>query len=133
MYFKLTSDCKREKWTVKVVATALVTCCHERIAYHRKRGEFWANERENAERELRDNGISLKQFSVTGGTRTQATLDESMAERVTECQQKQREHADSFNRFVAYRAMFALLKGNELELTADDVLYFNIEGADVDT
>ena len=131
-YFQITNELgRRHKWTVKVTADKMVSCCIERMTHHRERLAFWGKERASSELELKEKGISLKHFAVTGGQRTSAQLDETMAQRVSECQSRQKEHIESFNRFGAFKAMFKLLGMAEIDLNADDVLYFNIESADV--
>jgi hypothetical protein len=124
------SNGQREKWTVKVAATKLVTCCTERMQYHRERVDFWTKERVTAEESIRKDGITLTHSAVTGGHRTGVKLDDSMAERISECQQKMDSHKDSFNRFRAYSSMLVLAGEEMMVMHADDVLYFNLENAD---
>jgi hypothetical protein len=133
MYFRLTSETgKRERWTVKISGAKLSECCTERMGYHRERVAFWEKALATAEQSLRSDGIQLKHFEVTGGRRTEAQLDPSLAKRVAECEQRLKSNRDAVNRFAAYRALLAAGGPNaEYELNADDVLYFNLEGADI--
>lgn len=131
MYYSgLAESGKRNRWTVKVLASEVVKCCEERIGYHDTRANFWSDELRKSEEALRSGGIKLSHFPVTGGHRTEAQLDTSMANRVGECQKRLRSNQDSSRRFVAFRAMLKLLKDEPIELNADDVLYFNLNGAD---
>lgn len=131
-YFRLTSESgKREKWTVKVKADRMKNCCIERMKHHKERMAFWAAERIKADKALKEKGIQITQYEVTGGTRSEAKLDPSLMARLGECQQKEKANSESFAKFGAYKAMFVLMGENEIELNADDVLYFNVEGSDV--
>jgi hypothetical protein len=132
VYFTLTEG-RRHKWTVKVKASRLLGCCDERLSYHAERIEAWDGARKDAEDKLRADGIQLRHYSVTGGERMEAQLDASLAKRVSECEAKLRDHRDAENRFRAYRSFFVLSGDADIELTADDVLYFNLEGADAGT
>ena len=131
MYFQIGESGKRGRWTVKVSASKLLQCCISRMNYHSERLVFWEKEREVAENVLRTDGTKLKHFPVTGGQRTEAQLDPSLSNRVQECQQRAKSNKDSFERFGAYKALFLIAGSEVLELNADDVLYFNLEGADV--
>ena len=132
MYFRILNEMgKREKWTVKVPVEMLRSCCDERMRFHTNRLEFWTTEREQSESLLRSDGIKVKHFAVTGGQRTEAQLDPSMAARVAECEQRQKANKDSMNRFRAFKSMLSLMpQGTEMELNADDILYFNLNNAD---
>lgn len=131
-YFRITSESgKREKWTVKVKASRLEACCIERMKYHKERMGFWSAERVKSDKALKEKGITIQQFEVTGGTRSEAKLDPSLVARLGECQAKEKSNSEAFAKFGAYKAMFKLLGDSEVELNADDVLYFNIEGSDV--
>lgn len=127
-YFHLTEG-KRHSWKVKVKASRLAQCCEERMSYHNARIAFWDKERKAAEEELRSKGLQLRHFAVTGGERMEAQLDTGLAKRVSECERRLNEHRSAIDKFRAYKAFFAL-SSEEHDLTADDVLYFNLEGAD---
>lgn len=131
-YFRITNESgKREKWTVKVKADRMKNCCIERMKYHKERMSFWAVERAKADKALKEKGITVMQYDVTGGTRSEAKLDPSLVARLGECQQREKSNSEAFAKFGAYKAMFILLGDSEVELNADDVLYFNVEGSDV--
>ncbi len=121
---------ERTDWKVKVSAGKLGQACNERILYHRGRASWWLKEWEAAEKELRASGISLRHQEVTGGTRTEARLDDSMAARIAECENKAKSHRKSVDTFRAYAAFFNLAGAMNFEVNADDVLYFNLEQAD---
>jgi hypothetical protein len=112
MYFNIGSDSKRTRWSVKVDAKTMAKCCDERMSYHANRMNFWSDELEKAEKMLRSDGISIKHFPVTGGQRTEAQLDPSLAKRVSECQNRMKSNQDSLNRFRAYRSLCLLAVGD---------------------
>jgi hypothetical protein len=130
VYFRITEG-RRDRWTVKVPAKRLAKCCDERMEYHAGRLKFWDAERRDAEEKLRAVGIQLRHFAVTGGQRMEAQLDAGLAKRVSECEQRLKTNQDALAKFRAFKALLTLA-GDEpgVELTADDVLYFNLEGAD---
>jgi hypothetical protein len=130
MYFSMGESGRRHKWTVKVAAKQLTSCCSERMVYHEGRINFWKTELDASETKLRTEGIQLKHYEVTGGRRTEAQLDSSLSGRVGECQQRLKSNRDAYDHFAAYYAMFKLAGDSEFELNCDDVLYFNLEGAD---
>ena len=130
MYFSIGESGRRNRWTIKLNAQRLLENCTERINYHQSRADWWGSERTIAEGRLRSEGIQLKHFETSGGQRTEAHLDPSLAGRVSECQSKEKFHNDAVNRFVAFKAFFSLAGDEFLELNTDDVLYFNIGDAD---
>lgn len=130
-YFTIGSAAKRHGWTVKVPAFALVTACDERLAYHKGRIEFWSKELARASETLKTEGIKIRTYEVSGGNRSEAVLDPTLSGRVSECEAALKSNKDSVNRFTAYRSLFTIAKDEMLDLAADDVLYFNLEGADV--
>jgi hypothetical protein len=72
----------------------------------------------------------LTHFSVTGGQRTEAQLDAPLAKRVTECEVRLKEHRSALDRFRAFQSLLKLASQECVDLNADDVLFFNLEGAD---
>jgi len=95
------------------------------------RADFWQAEHDNAELRLQSEGITLQHFDVTGGRRSEAKLDASLVNRVSECEQKLKAHQEAILRFRAYKSLFDMIHPEELvELNVDDVLYFNVRGAD---
>lgn len=131
-YFHFTSESgKRERWTVKVNAETLKQCCKERRRYHEDRCNFWGEQHKIAEEKLRSCGIKLESLPITGGQRMEAKLDSSLANRLGECENKIKHHKDCVARFVAYQAFLSQLGPQaEVDLNVDDVLYFNLGGAD---
>jgi hypothetical protein len=133
MYFQLTNESgKRNRWTVSVAVADLVKACEARMAYHRERLAFWTTANTEAEKELRTDGLTVKKFEVSGGSRIEAQVDPSLAKRVGECQSAKKRHQEAINRFGAFASFCALCGADaKLDLNADDVLYFNLSGADV--
>jgi hypothetical protein len=134
-YFRITNETgKREKWLINAKAADLLKCCEERMKYHMERVKFWETQQVIAEKALKETGIKLTSHPVTGGNRTDVQLDPTMSNRVSECQNRLKENRQSVDRFRAYRAFF-YQAGKEtpdktFDLNADDVLYFNLAGAD---
>jgi hypothetical protein len=134
-YFRITNESgKREKWLINAKAVELLKCCEERMKYHTERVKFWLSQQTIAEKALRDTGIKLTSLPVTGGNRTEVQLDPTMSKRVSECENRLKENKQSVDRFRAYRAFFDQARKETpekaFELNADDVLYFNLAGAD---
>ena len=58
--------------------------------------------------------------------------DQDCDNRISECQQKVKEHLEAGKKFQAFYAMFGCMNLDyEVKLNADDVLYFNVNNADV--
>ena len=132
MYFKFGQvDGRREKWSIEVSSMELLACCDERMSYHKGRVAFWEVEHAKSEKALRESGISLRSFAVTGHDRLEAKLDQGLANRVSECQMKVGIHKDACRRFAAFRSLIGSSPGSAVfELNVDDVLYFNLAQAD---
>ncbi len=130
MYFRMTEG-KRERWTITMPAIKMLGSCKKRVDYHNGRVAFWQEQLSMAESKLRKEGLQFTSYAVTGGERTEAKLDPGLAARVQECRQRLSSNQDSANRFAAFHAFFKLAGSKDLELSADDVLYFDLEGADV--
>ena len=141
---------RRNKWTVRVSASVLAKCCMERMGHHIARLEWWAGERDKADLAVRAS-LTLQSLEHYGGSRLSAKLDSSMADRMSECQAKVASHQREVDRFRAFKAMFDLMVDSgshgdceapapgmgvptkydrEVDLNADDILYFNLNGAD---
>lgn len=131
MYFEFLHENVRSKWTVEVEAHHLLKASADRAAYHKGRAEWWRQQKESAETQLREFGITLEHFDVTNGVRTEAVLDQTLSRRVTECERKADTHRQLEKRYRAFASFFGLSSPDaKFKLNADDVLYFNLKAAD---
>lgn len=125
---------QRDKWRIKVSASKLKEACEERGKYHQDRMEFWEKERDKADARLRKEGLTFEQHQVSGGVRTEAKLDPELQYRLGECVKRLEHNKGRLAEFQAFKAFFELSGASEFsvlfELGADDVLYFNLQGAD---
>lgn len=139
MYKQLTQVLgQREGWRVRVPAQTLLECCKERIAHHAAKVEYWKKEHAKAEENLRANGVKLVNVpdSMSNSLKTttfavHASLDQEMANRLSQCENRVKANTLAMERFTSFKAMMSYGKGDDaFDLTVDDVLYFNLQSAD---
>ena len=119
----------RSDWKVKVPALQVVAAAMEQQAHHLSRQEWWENQQAIAEKDLRENGVEMREQPITGGNRLQAILDPERSRRVEECRGKVESHRQRAEEYQAYiHTLNLIIKEGEgtVELGVSDVQFFRM-------
>lgn len=119
----------RGDWKVKVPALQVVEAATERREHHINRKHWWENQLAIAEKDLRENGVEMREQPITGGNRLQAILDPERSRRVEECRAKVESHRQRAEEYQAYiHTLNLIIKEGEgaVELGVSDVQFFRM-------
>ena len=123
----------RHDWKCYLPARVVRESAEKKADYHRTRVAFWSDELEVANRELKENGIQLRDVPVTGGYRVEHVVDLPLSKRVTECREKLDNHQRLVTDYSAYVRLMELIESAQedeeedcVPLGPEDILYFDI-------
>ena len=129
-------ETNRDQFKFGVAALALIEKCATKSAMHAGRIEHWMAEHKRASEGLAEIGPVAMENFFTQSTRiapspTQTDLDKAlMARRLTEDRDrsaaKVNEHKQAKERIEKFKHAFELFPDKELELTVDDIWYFQL-------
>ncbi len=108
----------------------MIDCCVRRQAYHQERLAYWKGEAKVTEDKIRSEGMKLEEFQVTGGTRFEAKINESLGRRLSEAKSKAASHDAFLEQFTVFLAEFRRQPDREMPLQLGDVIYFGLHGID---
>ncbi len=130
----------KHSWNFKYQVEDLLVPCTERINHHKERETHYETELAAAEKDLRENGITMKEnlASLISGNITglshqhQPTFDQTKVQRINDCKQKLCDHRNRIVEYTKWLNAFkvALATGKEtaktIELCCDDVEFFHL-------
>jgi hypothetical protein len=126
----------RSTWKFPFGITDVRDAANVKASYHREREEYWALDVTEAEKELREKGVDLREFEATGGKQFQAVIDPARAQRLSEAKAKRDSHKAKAEQYEGFVAGLAKLQGEAgvanngtLELTIDDIAHFGLDAA----
>lgn len=126
-------------------AGSLVLPCEEKAKHHREREKVYTEKLEEAEKELREKGVTVEAFdpstgsylnfsnalasgNVTGVQQNfQPRVDQRMADEVRNAKTKMLEHRGKAWQYEKYAAAFSLDGEKLIRLTVEDVFYFGLK------
>ena len=119
---------RRNIWTFKYKPAEVLAAAKGRVKHHIKRKEFWNEEYDQAEKQLKEKGFEYRERQSSYEQQVQIVGDPELAQRVTDCRRKIAEHREKLSHYETWvRALEAKVErqpGEELELTIDDVVFF---------
>jgi hypothetical protein len=132
---------KRDEWTFRYRGKALLAATQAKIEHHDGRFVWWEKEKNTAETELREKGITIE-MRERPGTRLvpdQAAfsayaargvpivqLDPERQRHLQECHDKMDEHARRAQEYRVFARAFELNQDAELDLTVADIQFFGL-------
>jgi hypothetical protein len=113
--------------------------------YHRSREEHYTKELENAERNLKENGISVEVYdsrsntyygctgsivsgAMAGTSMLQPRVDQKCMDAVKNAKEKMIEHRDLATKYEKYIRAFTCAPESKIELGVEDVNFFRLKG-----
>lgn len=121
----------RNEWTFQYPANIVAGAAADRARYHDSKQTWWEDERERVLVELKESGLEVTGYEVTGGMRHDVQFDPKLTKRLSETTAK----IDGHRRDAEKYRMFAEVLGDQgddlLGLHPDDVHYFGLAGARV--
>ena len=129
---------------IERTAGALRTPTQRCLEYHRGREEFYTGELEKAEKDLRENGISLDAIDQLTGmvyqghiasgainsnqVNFQPRVDQKLLDRVKRAKDKMLEHRNKAVEYEKWLRVFRCAPADyRIELTTNEVTYFRLE------
>lgn len=130
MYSDRYESGNRDGWEFEYQGAELVTSTRKQFEYHAGREEYWSSEAKKMEGQIRDSGISLEEYAVTGGTRFEAKIDTSLGARLTECRAKEKEHRVLREQFEGFLHEFERPQNTShtFKLKLADLRFFGLVG-----
>lgn len=116
----------RHDWTFEVPAKTLLTAARKKDDYHTARKQYWEDVLEESEKEMISQGIKVKKYSVTGGTRRERSFDSALERRCNEAEDKIEKHTAKIKEYQRFRAALAQAEGRSFELTINDWEFFGL-------
>jgi hypothetical protein len=120
------SESVRGSWRFEYKASDLIPACQKRIRYHAERLEYWRKEARDTEEKIRSAGVQLQEFSVTGGSRFEARVDELLGRRLSEAKQKVSKHDGYLEQFQVFLREFQREVTRVYNLQLGDVIFFGL-------
>lgn len=138
--------CKERFWLDREAGT-LIESCKKKAERHREREKHYITKLEEAEKDLKENGVSIEAYDqmagiyvphVSGsicsgtiqnrGTNFQPRVDQRLVDNVNSAKSKMLEHREKAVQYEKYARAFALDPKRLIRLTVEDVTYFGLEG-----
>jgi hypothetical protein len=130
---------------VTVLAGILVEPSRKKAERHRERERDWIKKLEDAEKELREKGVSVEVYDQNAGTYLntailasgaigaqtqmfQPRVDQKLLDNVKHAKAKMLEHRSKAEQYEKYARAFALDKERKVRLSVEDIHYFGLEG-----
>ena len=83
---------RRATWVFRYKPSEVLAAAEAKVEHHTKRGEFWAEEHDKAEEELKEKGFEYRERFSSHEPHVQIVGDPELADRVAECRNKIKEH-----------------------------------------
>ncbi len=133
-------------WTT-VGADTLIEPSKKKAQKHREREQEWTKRLEEAEKELREKGITVDVYdsatqtymhtnvtpvmsgaiSNVGTQQFQPRVDQKLMDNVKNAKNKMMEHRNKAEQYEKYARAFAFGPDREIKLTVEDIHYFGLE------
>lgn len=133
------------QYWAEVDAQELIGPCKKKATTHREREKFWTTKLEEAEKELREKGVSVEVFdqntqtymnpmnSLLSGAITgaafqsfQPRVDQKLLDNVKNCKNKMLEHREKVVGYEKLIRAFSFNPGYRVKLSIDDVTYYGL-------
>lgn len=127
-------------------AGSLVQSAKDCAKHHRERETYYVKALEEAEKDLRENGVSMEVYDASakaylnvtsasicsGGIGShqqqfQPRIDQARMDKVTNAKNKMLEHRNAASQYEKYAAAFALAPDTVIVLTIEEVHYFRLK------
>lgn len=119
---------KRQEHTFQFSGKQISEAATAECQYHTQRLDFWNKEYEIAVAKVKEKGVEVREYAVTGGMRTQIVLDPTLQSRMDECRSKIFDHRKAADDFQIQAAAYGTQSERAYELHPDDVIYFRLAG-----
>jgi len=117
----------RSHWRFQYPVKLIAKAAQERVAYHSDRVQWWENQRDEAEKAIKNTGIQVRQHQFTGGKDVEIVIDPTLAKRLAECNDKVEGHRTSRESFECWERILTRSGNLEtLDLDVDDVRHFHL-------
>ena len=117
----------RYDWQFQYSRDALRKAVDQKILHHIKRIEWWEKEDDKAEAAIKEAGIDIREYAVTGGNRAELVIDPVLLSRFQETQSKIRAHKGNLKEYRRYyRALENQSSTVGFQLDIEDIQFFGL-------
>ena len=102
---------QRTKWTFHYQAEEVRAGAEAKVEHHESRYDFWTGERAAILGQIKETGLDVRNYEVTGGSRADVVIDPTLQKRLTECESKVREHSNAIEDYSRWVAVFEGVEG----------------------
>jgi hypothetical protein len=121
----------RREWNFQYIAREIADGARRKAEHHEERMAFWDAEIEAARDAIKASGVDIRSYDVTGGQRHEVVIDPSLANRLSEAQQKRSSHEDSAKEYRMWERVLEANGFEALRLDAADVDFFGLAEVEV--
>lgn len=117
----------REDWEFQFTAKEVAEAAEKVSSYHRGRQQHWDERARNLATEIRETGVELKEITVTGGSRFEAHVNNSLGNQLSEAKSKADSHKMTADKYADWGfALRTLAPSQTLSLDVTDVTFFEL-------
>lgn len=117
---------KRDKWKMQFTGANILRAVTQQVGYHRALEKRWADEQKQVHAQLKEKGVEIREYQVTGGTNVVPVLDQPLLARYGELGQKIASHRKSAEEYEQWQQIMRHQPETMFALHWDDVLFFGI-------
>ena len=117
----------RNDWQFDYSSEDLMKAVRTKIEHHQTRLEWWEKDREAVKKAIKESGIEVEEFPVTGGARAEIVVDPGRLNRLQEAQSKIMGHKRSLKEYRRYERALAQKQSQvSFALDIEDVQFFGL-------
>ncbi|MCH7761990.1 hypothetical protein IIA15_11425 [candidate division TA06 bacterium] len=117
---------ERFNWKFEYMAKDLIETTQKKIQYHREREKTWNTDYLKALDDLKELGVDIRTYQVTGGEMADIVVDPQRKEYLQLCFNKKEDHRKEAEAYEMYLRAFELNKEEKLVLGVEDIFYFGL-------
>jgi hypothetical protein len=117
---------KRIEWVFEYSAEEVLKGARTKLHHHRERSAYWESERALYEMQMKEKGITFRDYEVTGGHRVEAVVNDELGNRYAEARTKLSHHREKVDEYELWCRALEPLGMKTLELMVSDIRYFGL-------
>lgn len=119
----------RNGWEFEYGIEELADAARVMAAYHTSRLDWWRQEADTTVSKIKEKGIEVREYEVTGGKDAQVVIDPELARRLSECKTKIGKHERKDEEYTSWAEVLATEQergARTMTLDHEDVLFFGL-------
>lgn len=116
----------RINWTFQFAAETLEAAAEKKTGHHDARLLFWEEALKIAEIDLKEKGVDIREYEVSGGKSIDFVMDPGLKSRYNKSSERIDYHRHRIADYARYYRAFELSPNKVFELTISDMEYFGL-------